>query len=92
MGSFLSTVYSKYGNLEESCIVYEQMPDKDHVLWASPIFGFSEHDYAEQAVQLFREILLEEIRPDQMTLTAALTACSALHFLEKEEEVHGYVL
>lgn len=68
------------------------MPDKGNVLWASLISGFSEHDYAEQAVQLFREILLEEIRPDQMTLTAAPSACSALHFLEKGKEVHGYAL
>ncbi|WKA13339.1 hypothetical protein VitviT2T_030646 [Vitis vinifera] len=82
-------MYSKCGSLEESCTVYEQMPDKEYVLWASLISGFSEHDHAEQAVQLFREMLLEEIRPDQMTLTAALTACSALHSLEKGKEVHG---
>ncbi|RVW76931.1 Pentatricopeptide repeat-containing protein, chloroplastic [Vitis vinifera] len=88
----LFTMYSKCGSLEESYTVFEQMPDKDNVSWASMITGFSEHDHAEQAVQLFREMLLEEIRPDQMTLTAALTACSALHSLEKGKEVHGYAL
>ena len=92
VGSSLFTMYSKCGSLEESYTVFEQMPDKDNVSWASMITGFSEHDHAEQAVQLFREMLLEEIRPDQMTLTAALTACSALHSLEKGKEVHGYAL
>ena len=92
VGSSLFTMYSKCGSLEESYTVFEQMPDKDNVSWASMIAGFSEHGQAKKAVQLFKEMLLEEIRPDQMTLTAALTACSALHSLRKGKEVHGYAL
>ena len=68
------------------------MPNKDNVSWASMITGLLEHDHVEQTVQLFREMLLEEIRPDQMTLTATLTTCSALHSLGKGNEVHKYAL
>lgn len=91
VGSSLFTMYSKCGSIEESYPVFQQMPDKDNVSWASMITGLSEHNRAEQAVQLFKK-MLEEIRPDQMTLTAALTACSACRSLQKGKEVHGYAL
>ncbi|KAJ7956390.1 Pentatricopeptide repeat-containing protein [Quillaja saponaria] len=92
VGSSLFTMYSKCGSLEESYQVFEQIVDKDNVAWASMISGFSEHGCADQAIHLFREMLNEELIPEDMTLTATLTACSALRLLRTGKEVHGYAL
>ena len=92
VGSSLFTMYSKCGSLEQSYKVFEQIVDKDNVSWASMIAGFAEHGCSDQAIQLFREMLFEEIIPDQTTLTATLTACSALRSLQKGKEIHGYAL
>ncbi|GAV57839.1 PPR domain-containing protein/PPR_2 domain-containing protein [Cephalotus follicularis] len=92
VGSSLFTMYSKCGCLEDSYKVFKQIPVRDNVSWASMISGFAEHGCADQAVQLFREMLSEKTRPDQMTLTAILTACSALFSLQRGREIHGYAL
>ncbi|KAG7954874.1 hypothetical protein I3843_11G042900 [Carya illinoinensis] len=92
VGSALLTMYSKSGSLEESHKVFEQILERDNVSWASMIAGFAEHGCADQAIKSFGEMLLEEIVPDQMTLTATLTACSALRSLQKGKEIHGYAL
>ncbi|KAE8124039.1 hypothetical protein FH972_018951 [Carpinus fangiana] len=92
VGSSLFTMYSKSGCLEEAYQVFEKILDKDNVSWASMIAGCTEHGCADRAIQLFREMLFEEITPDQMTLTATLTACSVLRSLRKGKEIHGYAL
>ncbi|KAL6965940.1 hypothetical protein U1Q18_048508 [Sarracenia purpurea var. burkii] len=92
VGSSLFTMYSKCGSLVESCEVFQQIDGKDNVSWASMISGLAEHGCADQAFQLFREMLFEEAVPDEMTLTAVLTACSAIHSLIIGKEVHGYAL
>ncbi|XP_054784140.1 pentatricopeptide repeat-containing protein At1g74600, chloroplastic-like isoform X1 [Prosopis cineraria] len=90
VGCSLFTMYSKCGCLEESHRVFEEAPDKDNVSWASMIAGFVEHGYAGHAFHLFKEMLSQEILPDYLTLTAVLTACSALSFLQTGKEIHGY--
>ncbi|CAB4280997.1 unnamed protein product [Prunus armeniaca] len=92
VGSSLFTMYSKCDSLEESYKVFQQIPDKDNVSWASMISGFVQHGCADQALQLYREMLSEEVIPDQMTLTAILMACSASFSLQTGKEIHGHAL
>ncbi|XVF11934.1 hypothetical protein REPUB_Repub08aG0071000 [Reevesia pubescens] len=88
----LFTMYSKCGSLEDSLKVFQSIPVHDNISWASMIAGFTEHGYAEQAVQMFKDMLSEEAKPDQMTLTATLPACSSFHCLRKGKEIHGYAI
>lgn len=90
VGCSLSTMYSKCGCLEESYKVFQQVPFKDNALWASMISGFAEHGRADRALQLFKEMLCQEIVPDNITLVSTLTVCSDLCFLKTGKEIHGY--
>ncbi|XP_077213338.1 pentatricopeptide (PPR) repeat-containing protein [Tasmannia lanceolata] len=92
VGSSLFTMYSKCGSLEDAYVVFKQMPEKDGVSWTSMIAGFAEHGLAYEAFLLFRDMLCEEIEPDQITLSAILLACSAHQSIWKGKEVHGYAL
>ncbi|MCI32912.1 pentatricopeptide repeat-containing protein, partial [Trifolium medium] len=42
-----------------------------------------EHGHPDQALQLFKEMLYQEIVPDHITLVSILTACADLHFLHR---------
>ncbi|KAL8225647.1 hypothetical protein R6Q57_018204 [Mikania cordata] len=91
VGCSLFTMYSKCGCLNESYELFKQMPDKDHVSWASMISGFTEHGYAYRAIELFREMLFAiDVIVDETTLTAVLAACSSLRFLKTGKEIHGF--
>lgn len=90
VGCSLFTMYSKCGCLEESYKVFQQVLVKDNVSWASMISGFAEHGCPDRALQLFKEMLSEEIVPDDRTLISTLTAISDLRFLHTGKEIHGY--
>ncbi|TKY66202.1 Pentatricopeptide repeat-containing protein [Spatholobus suberectus] len=90
VGCSLLTMYSKCGCLEESYKCFQQIPVKDNVSWASMISGFAEHGCADRALQLFKDMLYQEIVPDNITLISTLTACSDLCFLRTGKEIHGY--
>ncbi|KAK7318646.1 hypothetical protein RJT34_03350 [Clitoria ternatea] len=90
VGCSLLTMYSKCGCLEESYKVFQQVPVKDNFSWTSMISGFAEHGCADQALQLFEEMLYHGIVPDIITLTSALTACSYLRLFKTGKEIHGY--
>lgn len=94
VNSALFTMYSKCGSLEDSYKVFEQISavDRDNVSWTSMIAGFAEHGCAYRALQLFSDMLCEGTNPDQTTLTAVLTASSALQSLQKGKEIHAYAL
>ncbi|CAN4107504.1 unnamed protein product [Withania somnifera] len=92
VSSSLFTMYSKCGSLEESYIVFELIEDKDNVSWASMIAGLVEHGFSDKAVELFREMPMEKIIPDEMTLIAILNACSSLQALKSGKEIHGFIL
>ncbi|KAF7123523.1 hypothetical protein RHSIM_Rhsim12G0156900 [Rhododendron simsii] len=92
VGSALCTMYSKFGSLVESYEVFQQIVEKDNVSWTSMISGFAENGHANQAFQLFREMLFEKNEPDEVTLAAVLTACSVIQSLNTGKEVHGYTL
>ncbi|XP_010678537.1 pentatricopeptide repeat-containing protein At1g74600, chloroplastic [Beta vulgaris subsp. vulgaris] len=90
VGSSLFTMYSKCDRLLESYEIFLELPVKDIVSWASMIYGFVEHGYSHKAIQLFREMLLAERKPDQITLMGVLTACSSLVIPLIGKEIHGY--
>ncbi|KAK1427199.1 hypothetical protein QVD17_15882 [Tagetes erecta] len=90
VGCSLFTMYSKCGCLNESYEIFKQIQDKDNVSWVSMISGFTEHGYAYQAVELFREMLLaKNVILDETTLAAFLATCSSLRFWKTGKEIHG---
>ncbi|XP_057988433.1 pentatricopeptide repeat-containing protein At1g74600, chloroplastic [Hevea brasiliensis] len=90
VGSSLFTMYSKCGSIEDSYKVFEHIPVRDNISWTSMISGFTEHGCANQAFELFRNMLAEGTRPDQMNFIAILAACSGLRSLQKGKEIHGH--
>nr|UPT49537.1 pentatricopeptide repeat protein AaPPR788 [Agave angustifolia] len=91
VGSSLFTMYSKCGSIEDSYELFTQMNERDRVSWTSMISGFAAHGFAIKALQLFREMILEGILPDQRTLSAVLMACYD-QFLMQGKEIHAHAL
>ncbi|KAI3685109.1 hypothetical protein L6452_34343 [Arctium lappa] len=92
VGCSLFTMYSKCGSLKDSYEIFQRIPDKDNVSWGSMIAGFTEHGCPYQAIELFREMLLQDVILDETTLTAVLAACSSLRSLKIGKEIHGFFI
>lgn len=83
VGSALSTMYSKCGNLEDGMVVFRSMPDKDVIAWNSIISGFSQNGCGNGALDLFEEMKLEGTAPDHITFINVLCACSHMGLVDR---------
>ncbi|WOK92155.1 pentatricopeptide repeat-containing protein [Canna indica] len=92
LGSAIFTMYSKCSSLEDSYQFFIRMQEKDKVSWTSMISGFAGHGHTNRAFQLCRNMILENIVPDQMTISAILMACNGEQLLMKGKELHGHAL
>ncbi|TVU00116.1 hypothetical protein EJB05_54484, partial [Eragrostis curvula] len=83
VGSALSTMYSKCGNLEDGMAVFRRMPDRDVIAWNSIISGFSQNGCGNGALDLFEEMKLEGTAPDYITFINVLCACSHMGLVDR---------
>ncbi|KAF6164226.1 hypothetical protein GIB67_010196 [Kingdonia uniflora] len=82
IGSAISTMYAKCGNLDDGKRVFQRMPWRDGFSWNSMISGLSQNNCGNEALELFEEMRLDDIKPDHVTFVNILTACSRMGNLE----------
>eukprot|EP01018_Ginkgo_biloba_P019599 Gb_25046 [translate_table: standard] len=75
VGNALVDMYSKCGNLENACQVFDEMPKRNVVSWSSMIMGYAMHGHGKEALQLFEQMQHSGIEPNQVTLIGVLSAC-----------------
>ncbi|KAK4775633.1 hypothetical protein SAY87_023594 [Trapa incisa] len=76
IGSALSTMYTKCGDLEDGNQVFRRMPTRDVVSWNAMISGLTQNGLGDRSLELFEEMIQEGIRPDEVTFVNILSACS----------------
>ncbi|CAB4268352.1 unnamed protein product [Prunus armeniaca] len=83
IGSALSNMYAKCGNLEDGNLVFRRMPMRDTVSWNAMISGLSQNGRGTEALELFEEMRLEGVKPDYITFVNILSACSHMGLVER---------
>ena len=86
--SALVDMYSKCGFIAEARILFYLMSEKNTVTWNSMIFGCANHGHCNEAIELFNQMEKEDgKKPDHLTFTAVLTACSHAGMVESGERL-----
>ncbi|CAK7339287.1 unnamed protein product [Dovyalis caffra] len=75
MGALLD-MYAKCGAVNEALDVFRKLPHKDLVSWTSMINAYGSHGQALEALELFGKMQQSDIKPDEVTFLAVLSACS----------------
>ncbi|GAV62099.1 PPR domain-containing protein/PPR_2 domain-containing protein [Cephalotus follicularis] len=75
MGALLD-MYAKCGAVDEAFDVFHQLPERDLVSWTSMITAYGSHGQVLEALKLFGEMQLTNVKPDGVTFLAVLSACS----------------
>ncbi|KAM1059677.1 hypothetical protein EV2_025131 [Malus domestica] len=78
----LITMYAKSGKVVDAKLVFEDIKCGDIVSWNSLISGYALNGDGEEAVKLFKKMLIEGVNPDQVTFVAVLSACSHSELVE----------
>lgn len=89
MGTVLSDMYAKSGDLESSKRIFHKMPGKNDVTWTAMVQGLAENGFAEESILLFENMMAAGIAPNEHTFLAILFARShsglveqAIHYFE----------
>jgi pentatricopeptide repeat protein len=87
VGSTLIDMYSKCGSIEEAYKIFEGMKERNMFSYSSMILGFAIHGRAHAAMQLFRQMLKTETRPNRVNFVGVLTACSHAGLVEQGRQL-----
>ncbi|KAK9110073.1 hypothetical protein Sjap_018133 [Stephania japonica] len=79
----LIDMYSRCGCVVFARQIFGNMNKRSLVSWNSMIVGFAINGYAEEALEDFHRMEMEGFKPDGVSFTGALTACSHAGFVEK---------
>ncbi|KAE8646197.1 hypothetical protein Csa_016808 [Cucumis sativus] len=75
--SSLIDMYAKCGDVKGSLQVFREMPRRNNVIsWNSMIVGLAKNGYAEEALEIFKQMEQQSIIPDEVTFLGVLSACS----------------
>jgi pentatricopeptide repeat protein len=83
VGNSLVVMYSKCGFIGDALSVFRGIGEKNVVSWNSVIVGCAQHGCGVWALVLFKQMLMEGVESDEITLTGLLSACSRSGMLEK---------
>lgn len=85
------TGYMRSGLVENARALFDSMPERDLVSWSAIIAGYAQHDCFSETLDLFQDMQLAHVQPDEAVLVSALSACTRLSALEQGKWVHAYI-
>ncbi|XP_031497232.1 pentatricopeptide repeat-containing protein At3g12770-like [Nymphaea colorata] len=87
----LTAMYAKCGEVETARSLFDRVTSPGIILWNAMISGYAKNGYASEAVELFRELLPLQVRPDSVTVRAAILACAQVGSVELCRWIGDYV-
>lgn len=75
-GTALLDMYAKCGRISSAIRVFESMETKNVITWNAMLAGLAMHGKGALVLDMFDQMLEENIKPNDVTFTALLSACS----------------
>ncbi|CAI0428281.1 unnamed protein product [Linum tenue] len=85
------TMYARCGNMTSALRCFSSMPTHNVISWNSIISGFSHHGLGPQALEMFEEMRFSDVKPNELTFIAVLSACSHAGLVEKGKYYFDYM-
>ncbi|TKY70400.1 Pentatricopeptide repeat-containing protein [Spatholobus suberectus] len=76
LGCVLIDMYVKCGEMQKAILVFRKLKKKCVCAWTAIIGGFAIHGKGREALDWFTQMQKAGIKPNSITFTAILTACS----------------
>ncbi|CAN8325234.1 unnamed protein product [Cochlearia groenlandica] len=90
VGTATVDMFVKCKSLDNAFKVFGKMPERDATTWNAMMSGFSQLGHTDKAFALFREMRLDEILSDSVTVMTLIQAASFEKSLKLLMGVHGF--
>ncbi|XP_077211678.1 tetratricopeptide repeat (TPR)-like superfamily protein [Tasmannia lanceolata] len=91
VGNMFIHMYSKSKRIDKALEVFNRMPEKNVISWTSIILGSQINQRSFEALNFFR-LMQFDLKPNSVTLIAALSACASIGALMCGKEIHAHAL
>ena len=84
----LISAYGKCGLVDGAWKVFNEMSSRDVISWSAMVGGFVQNGMSDKGLELFREMIGEDVEPNPITVTSVLAACGDISGLRQGRELH----
>lgn len=88
VGSSLVSLYGKCGELSNAYQMFEEMPVRNVVSWTAIIAGFAVEWQVDMCLELFQQMKIMALQPNEFTFTTILSACTGSGALGVGRSLH----
>eukprot|EP01018_Ginkgo_biloba_P035754 Gb_27454 [translate_table: standard] len=92
VGAALVNMYAKCGVLEDARQVFDKMSRRDVVSWNAMVAGYAQNGRANEALALFNQMQLTDVKPNSVTVGSVLPACAQLGALQQGKWIHDCII
>ncbi|XWS58627.1 hypothetical protein CRYUN_Cryun08bG0051000 [Craigia yunnanensis] len=92
IGSSLIDMYANCAQIEDSCRVFNLLPQRDDISWNSIIAGCVQNGMFDEGLKLFRQMLMAKVKPREVSFSSIMPACAYLTTLHLGKQLHGYII
>nr|KYP34722.1 Pentatricopeptide repeat-containing protein At4g39530 family [Cajanus cajan] len=78
----LVDMYAKCGSIEEALKAFSSTDQRDIACWNSMISTYAQHGEAAKALEVFKHMIMEGVKPNYVTFVGVLSACSHAGLLD----------
>ncbi|CAA3017422.1 pentatricopeptide repeat-containing At5g15340, mitochondrial [Olea europaea subsp. europaea] len=82
----LLDMYAKCGRINTAFRVFQSMPSKNVVTWNAMLSGMAMHGKGADVLSMFDQ-MVKEVKPDDVTFTALLSACSHSGLVDQGRQI-----
>ncbi|GAA0164286.1 hypothetical protein LIER_19961 [Lithospermum erythrorhizon] len=86
--------YFKNGQIFDACLLFDEMPSRDVVVWTTMITEFASRNLYSRALGVFRHMINDDqcVKPNEFTFSSVLKACKGMDSLSCGAMVHGLLM
>ncbi|CAL5381925.1 unnamed protein product [Camellia sinensis] len=90
--SVVTTLLGVYSSWDVEIVwkLFDQVPDKDMVLWNAMLSVCTKSGQYIEAFEIFREMQYNDVQPSHVSIVSILPACGALATLSFGKQIHGF--
>lgn len=76
VGTAVLNLYAKCGDAESARAIFDEMAEKNAVTWNAMIGGYGKQGRSNECLELFSNMIKENVEPTDIAFTSILSACS----------------
>ncbi|KAJ8620434.1 hypothetical protein MRB53_028963 [Persea americana] len=79
------------GHVEDARQIFDGMPEKNVVAWTVMISGYAQNCFFKAALEMFLQMQIAGVDPNEITLVSVLSAVAQLGALTQGRWIHAYI-